>query len=136
MRPGSDHCASGPRAVAAETGNLPPLLHQIRHALQRLLERGETTTIDLRRMPLSAAERERLRRFLGRGEVSVRLEALGESDILESAFPGVWLVTHRDVQGGVMGEFIEIATVPGLLAAGPDDLKDAVGAIQAALEAT
>ena len=45
---------------ADTTGNVIPLLHQIRHALSQLLAQQEETTIDLRRLPLSASEESQL----------------------------------------------------------------------------
>jgi len=117
-----------------DSGNVEPLLHQIRHALQHLLSSGETTTIDLRGLPMAAGERERLLSFLGRGEVSVRLEALGRSDIVETGFSGVWLITHYDGDGEIMGRFIEITRIPGILETGTADLEDALASLQNKLE--
>ena len=49
-----------------QTGNVLPLLHEIRHALRQLLDTGETTSIDLRGLPMAAGEQERLIGFLGK----------------------------------------------------------------------
>jgi len=117
-----------------DSGNMQPLLHQIRHALARLLSCGETTTIDLRGLPLAPGELDRLLSFLGNGEVSARLEALGRSDIVETGFSGVWLITHYDSNGKIMGMFIEITRIPGILEAGTADLEDALTALQIKLE--
>lgn len=115
--------------------NLLPLLHQIRYAMRQLLDGGGGTTIDLRGVPLTAAERERLFETLGQGEIRVRLEALGRSDIDETAFSGVWLITHYSESGEVVARLIEIARVPGLLAAPTGDIENGWEAMGAMLEA-
>ena len=77
-----------------QTGNLLPLLHEIRHALDQLLGSGEKTVIDLSAMPLSESELQTLIEFLGEGEVKAELDILGGSRIVETRFSGVWLVQH------------------------------------------
>ena len=61
-----------------ETGNVKPLLHEIRHALARLEEGGEGTVIDLQSLPLAPGEERRIEETLGKGEVSAELNALGD----------------------------------------------------------
>ena len=63
--------------VEAETGNVRPLLHEIRHALKRLANGEDGTVIDLRRLPLAPGEEERLDTLLGKGEVHAQVDALG-----------------------------------------------------------
>lgn len=86
---------------AAGTGNLPLILHELRHALDRLIADGTPHVIDLGTLPMSPAETEELARRLGRGEVSAVIEAEGRSEITETAFPGIWHITHRDPEGRV-----------------------------------
>lgn len=117
-----------------ETGNVLPLLHEIRHALIQLLDTGETTSIDLRGLPLAPGELERLTDILGRGEISAQLNALGKSEIYETSFPGIWLITHYNTNEEIMGKFIEITRMPEILEAQADDMKDALAALQVKLE--
>lgn len=112
--------SANPDAFA--TGNAPLLLHEIRHALQRLLEQGETTVIDLRSLPLAPGEEQRLGQTLGVGELSARLEALGPSTMQETAFAGVWLITHYNENDEIMGKFIEITFTPTLLGSQRQDV--------------
>ena len=56
-----------PIDVEATTGNVEPLLHEIRHALKRLAEGEEGTVIDLRGLPLAPGEEERIEAALGEG---------------------------------------------------------------------
>ncbi len=107
----------GDIAVSVEqaTGNVLPLLHEVRHALERLVDSGEPTIIDLRGIPLAPGEEDALENALGEGEVSAHLNALGPSVVKETAIPGVWLVTHRNAEGEISGRYIEITKMPAIL---------------------
>ncbi len=105
------------------TGNDILILHEIRHALQRLLETGEATTIDLQALPMAPGEEARIEAALGIGELSIRLDALGPSTITETQFSGVWLVTHFNTEQGVIGKFIEITRIPDLIIAQTEDME-------------
>jgi hydrogenase-1 operon protein HyaF len=122
-------------AVTVEhaSGNIGPLLHQIRHALDTLLREGASTSIDLLALPLAPGEEERLRTLLGTGEVRAELKILGRSEIAETAYPGVWLVSHDDERGEPLARFIEIAYVPELLRSQPDDIRFALERLTARL---
>jgi hydrogenase-1 operon protein HyaF len=106
-----------------ETGNVIPLLHQIRHALRQLLETGNETIIDLRSLPLGPGEEDRLAMMLGQGEVQVRLSALGPSEIIETRYPGVWRVTHHNSDEEIIGKFIEVCEFPHLCMAQAEDIR-------------
>ena len=111
------------------TGNVLPLLHEIRHALERLVSIDETTVIDLGSIPLAPGELESLEAALGTGEVRAELDALGPSEIRETAFPGVWLITHRNANDEIAGRFIEVTRVPAILASQDPDIRRAVEAL-------
>lgn len=119
--PASSFAASSP--CAPPTGNLVPLLHEIRHALTRWLEQGEEHVIDLRSIPLAPGEEDRLIEQLGAGEVNARLSILGPSDIIETRYPGVWLITHYNENDSITGRFIEVCEVPGILKSQADDIR-------------
>ena len=108
------------------TGNLLPLLHELRHALKAYLETGTTHSIDLNSLPMAPAENERLERLLGSGEIRAQLQALGNSDINETGIPGVWCVTHRNADGAVVARLLEITDCPAILKAQRQDLADGV----------
>ena len=108
----------------AYTANVQPLLHEIFHGLKRLYETGEITIIDLRSLPLAPGEEEQIEAALGTGEISAELEAMGPSEIRETCYPGVWLVTHYNVDRQLMGRFIEITRVPDLLKSQDVDIAD------------
>lgn len=120
-------------AGEALTHNVKPLLHEIRHALAQLLESGSVTTIDLRSIPLAPGEEERLLAVLGEGEIHAQLSALGPSEIIETRFPGVWLVTHHNAQDEIIGRFIEVCEMPRILMAQAEDIRDGLSALAAQL---
>lgn len=96
-------------------GNVRPLLGEVLHALDRLLENGEPTVIDLASLPFGPGELEHLEASLGQGELSARLDALGTSRIRETAVAGVWWVEHRNAADEVVGRFLEITRTPEIL---------------------
>ncbi|MDH3282885.1 MAG: hydrogenase expression/formation protein, partial [Gammaproteobacteria bacterium] len=106
--------STGP-ALYPATGNDLPILHEIRHALQRLAERDESTAIDLQAIPMAPGEEQRILQLLGQGEVNAVLNVLGQSEVAETAYPGVWTVIHRNTHGEIVGKFIEITRCPGIL---------------------
>lgn len=103
-------------------GNVSALLAEIAARLDAFVSRNETALIDLKSLPFSPGEYERLRQTLGRGEVAARLEAIGDSEIYETHFPGVWWVTHYNVEGDIVADLIEIAPVPAILQSQPEDV--------------
>jgi len=119
--------------AASLTHNVQPLLHEIRHALTQLLDGGETRVIDLRSMPLAPGEEERLLDELGHGEVYARLHALGPSEIIETRFPGVWVVVHFNNDDEVIGRFIEVCDIPGLLRSQQEDIRQGLEQLQSQL---
>ena len=116
------------------TGNVLPLLHEVRHALERLLATGVETTIDLGSLPLAPGEFDRIEAALGQGEVTATLNALGPSEIRETRYSGVWLVTHRNATDEVMGRYIEIARMPSVLLAQEPDMRKGLADLALALE--
>ena len=117
-----------------ETGNVKPLLHEIRHALARLAEGGDGTVIDLRSLPLAPGEERRIEESLGGGEISAELNALGRSMIVETSYPGVWLITHWNTEDEVIGRFIEVTYVPELLQSQPGDVQAGLERLSRELE--
>jgi len=108
------------------TGNVLPLLHEIKHALQTLVERGREGIIDLEAIPMAPGDEVALESFLGRGEVNASLNSLGKSEIRETRFPGVWLITHFNENDERIGRFIEITTMPEILKSQQQDIGAAL----------
>lgn len=104
-------------------GNALPLLHEIRHALARLLEEGEPTVIDIQSIPMGPGDLRRLFDALGEGEVRAELESLGKTVIRESRYSGVWIIEHMNAAGGIASRFVEITWIPSLLQAQAEDVQ-------------
>ena len=111
------------------TGNVAPILNEIRHALKKLLEKGESTIIDLRALPLGPGEEQQLESLLGFGEVTANIDAMGPSTVNETLFAGVWLVTHRNTEDAILGKFIEITRYPSILESQTEDMRSALKAL-------
>ena len=69
------------------TQNVVPIMHEIRHAMGKLVESDVSTIIDLRAMPFAPGEEQELEAKLGQGEVRVEVSArdlYGEAETLLS----------------------------------------------------
>lgn len=108
------------------TCNVRPLLSEVRHALEALLDSGVTHIIDLRSIPLAPGEEETIIETLGQGEVHARLNALGPSEIYETRYAGVWLITHYNESEAIVSRFIEITRLPDILHSQHEDMTSAL----------
>lgn len=110
-------------AAPLETwGNAVPILHEVLHALRRLAESAESTVIDVKSLPFGPSDEEQLLQALGSGEVHATLDALGETRVWETRYPGAWVVDHYNVDGERIAFHIEIAEVPQILRSQPEDI--------------
>jgi hydrogenase-1 operon protein HyaF len=91
------------------------ILAEIEACALRFAETGEENSIDLRCLKSMPQERDILLTLLGRGEVSAIVEALGLTEIHETAVPCVWWVRHRNADEEIVGELIEIAEIPEVM---------------------
>ena len=116
------------------TWNVKPLLNEVKHALNNLIKNSESTVIDLRSIPLAPGEEEKILNTLGCGEVHAQLNALGPSEIIETQYAGVWIVTHRNDENEIIGRFIEITTMPDILRSQKEDVIAAYNDLATSLE--
>jgi hydrogenase-1 operon protein HyaF len=137
MSPPSNNLKDIPIYTQAEeaysVGNIRALLAEIAARLEKLDENGETGMIDLNSLPFSPSEYEQLRQILGQGEVSARIEAIGPSEIIETHYPGVWWVTHYNVEGDIVADMIEIARLPEIIKSQPEDVHAGLERLKAQL---
>jgi hydrogenase-1 operon protein HyaF len=111
-------------------GGVTAVLHEIVTLLERLATVAEPAAIDLRSLPMSPQDRAELQRVLGEGEVQATLNAEGISRIQETRVPGVWWVEHRDRQGELIAEMIEVTRVPEILASASDEIAAGARALR------
>jgi len=116
------------------TWNVMPLLHEVKHALTNLISSNKTAIIDLRSIPLAPGEEDKILEILGTGEVQARLNALGPSDIIETQYSGVWLITHYNDENNIISRFIEITTMPEILCSQTDDMNESSERLTETLE--
>lgn len=114
-------------------GNALPILHEVRHALERLITTGAGTQIDLNAIPFGPGDEERLTQLLGTGEVRATIDALGPTLIQETAIPGVWLIDYHNEDGERLALHIEVATIPEILRTQAEDLSTAIATLDARL---
>jgi hydrogenase-1 operon protein HyaF len=105
------------------TGNARAVLGEVETLLDGLLRTGEGGIVDIRGLPMTPADRGWLLDQLGKGEVEIAMDIGGRSRIVETALPGVWWIEHRNEQGHLASEFIQVAYVPELISAHPDDVE-------------
>ncbi len=67
---------------------------------------------------------------LGTGEVQATIQALGPSEVRETAINGVWWITHRNNDGQVTAELIEVTTIPAILQTHPADVRVGLARLQ------
>ncbi len=102
------------------------ILMEIASLLDRYLKEGERGELDLKGLPLNEADRTALDRVLGEGEITMQLKVMGDSQIIETAYAGVWRVIHRDGEGRLVADLIEVAVVPSIVAAHAIDMKKSI----------
>ncbi len=105
-----------------DTGNLLPVLHQICHATDKLIQHNSETLIDLNAMPFAPGEKERLKATLGRGEISIQLNVLGRSELYETQYAGVWWIEHYNSNDNLMAQLIEINWLPAIARSQAEDV--------------
>jgi hydrogenase-1 operon protein HyaF len=114
-------------------GSLRALLAEIAAHLEKLASDATGGSIDLNSLPFAPGEYEQLRQTLGQGEVSARIEAIGPSEIIETHYPGVWWVTHYNVEGDIVADTLEIAHIPEILKSQPEDIRTGLELLRARL---
>jgi hydrogenase-1 operon protein HyaF len=118
------------------TGMALSVFTEIGHLLETLADSGEPGSIDLRSLPLSDADRAQLEEALGHGEVRAELELVGDSEVWETSYPGVWWIRHRGAEGKIATEEISICPIPQILITHPADIEAAASRLRKELETT
>ena len=98
------------------------LLCELAQHLQNLAQHDQSQTIDLSSLPISDADRCELERLLGRGEVEITLNTLGQSLIHETTYSGIWWIKHFSADDKLLSELIEVSRVPAIIHSHPDDI--------------
>lgn len=116
-------------------GGVAAILTELVGLLERLANGAQSAMIDLRSLPMSPIDRAELQRVLGEGEVQATVDAEGISRIRETRISGLWWVEHRDRQGELIAESIEVARVPEILASAADEIAAGIRALRVQISA-
>lgn len=111
------------------------LLHEISALLDSLSKTGEGGTVQLNGLPLLPDDYEALLEALGDGELSAELQALGLTQIRETALHGVWWVTHRNTAQEIVAESIEVTRCPSILQTPAEDVSESAQILREKLQA-
>ena len=106
------------------------LMSEITSLLGDLAASGKEGVIDLRGLPLLDQDKKQLEDLLGRGEVSALVNAMGETQIWETAYAGVWWLRHKDTEDKIISEQIAITLIPELLKSHSADVEGSFERLQ------
>jgi hydrogenase-1 operon protein HyaF len=109
---------------SADVPNAMPILIEIADSAARYATDGSKHSINLTLLPLSVPELEYLDARLGRGPVDILSRAYGKCQIISTLTPNVWWVRFYNSMGTLILNSLEIADVPDVVAAAPEDLLD------------
>jgi hydrogenase-1 operon protein HyaF len=115
--------ASGDKAPEGVPNALPILVELASHCEERTHE-ADTHSINLSLLPLSEAELGFLDDRLGRGPVQVLSRAYGRCEVISTLTPKVWWVRYYNSMGTLILNSLEVAEVPTVVNAAPEDLRD------------
>lgn len=106
-----------------QTGLAQAVLTELVEHLQILAEQGQQHVIDLTSLPMNSTDKQVLENMLGRGEVSVTLSTLGDSEIYETRYHGIWWIKHYSADQQLISELIEITGIPEIIKSHPEDIQ-------------
>ncbi|WP_295580219.1 hydrogenase expression/formation C-terminal domain-containing protein [uncultured Lamprocystis sp.] len=110
------------------------ILNNIANTLAQFLTSKVATAIDLRAVPhMDAATYQSLKDALSVGEVSAKVETDVTIEIRETQYSGIWWVTHRNEQGSIVTELIEITDLPDILKSHVIDMRAGLQRLRQAL---
>ncbi len=112
------------------TGMARVLMSELKGHLENLLATGETRSIDLLSLPMTDTDVNELADYLGVGEVMASISNIGSSSLRETAYPGIWWITHYADDKKVIAELIEVGRVPQILLTHDDEIRHSIQAIE------
>jgi len=109
---------------SADVPNAMPILVELADRSEHYESKGKKHTINLTLLPLSLTELEYLDARLGRGPVDILSRAYGKCQVISTLSPNVWWVRFYNSMGTLILNSLEIAAVPDVVAAAPEDIAD------------
>ncbi len=111
--------------IEPKTGMIQAVLSELVEQLQELADHAKQHVIDLSSLPLTTSDKKELEKLLGQGEVQATLSTLGKSQIIETAYHGVWWIKHYSPDEKLLSELIEITSIPEIIKSHPEDIRQA-----------
>jgi hydrogenase-1 operon protein HyaF len=109
---------------SADVPNAMPILVELADRCSLHKSNGSKHTINLTLLPLSLTELEYLDARLGRGPVDILSRAYGKCQVISTLSPNVWWVRFYNSMGTLILNSLEVAAVPDVVAAAPEDISD------------
>ena len=110
-------------ALPDGVANAPALLTELGAALGQYEASGRTHAINLSLLPHTEADLEYLADKLGRGLVTVLSRGYGNCRISATGTAHVWWVQYFNSQDALILNTLEVARVPDVACAAPEDLE-------------
>lgn len=116
--------------VEPETGLSKAVLNEVIEHLDTFATTGKPHVIDLTSLPMNTSDKQALEKALGHGEVQVTLTTLGESQVYETGYSGIWWIKHYTADQILLSELLEITNIPDIIKSHPEDVKQSAKEIQ------
>lgn len=97
------------------SGQVGAILCELQTRLKTQNAEGLDDSIDLHTLPLFPSDYELLKKTLGYGEIHISIDAIGPTEIYETAISGIWWLTHYNSEDEIIAEYIEITTLPEIV---------------------
>ncbi|MDD1619313.1 MAG: hydrogenase expression/formation protein, partial [Methylococcaceae bacterium] len=86
-----------------DTAIVHAVLHEIQLLVEEFVRSGQSGAIDLRQVPPMGPEGYQfLKDSLSAGEVTASIKGVGRTEVQETAYSGVWWVTHRNQKDEIL----------------------------------
>lgn len=107
------------------TGMAEALMEELATYLARLADTDQGHIIDLSSLPLNKSDLIALTNRLGQGEAYIKLTTIGDTEIFETNYSGIWWIKHFAPDGQLLSEQLEICYIPEIVKAQKYDIKAA-----------
>ncbi len=118
------HVESG--TINDDNGMVAAVLNEIFQLLKAYIDTYEEAAIDVKSLPLSDNGYRQLKQQLGVGEVTAVAQLSGDTEVYETAYAGVWWVTHRNIDDKIIADHIQVTGIPSILCSHVEDMKQSV----------
>ncbi|MDH3953933.1 MAG: hydrogenase expression/formation protein, partial [Gammaproteobacteria bacterium] len=120
--------------VAGELANALPILVELQSHHEKYAQGNRPHSINLTLLPLSEPELEFIDQRLGRGPVDILSRAYGKCEVISTKTAGIWWVRYYNSMGVLILNTLEVADVPSVVKAAPEDLVDSAERLKEILE--